>query len=119
MPAQASAGTTVLPGGYVPPSYAPASYAPTSAPGLGASPSDPLHWVFPTGRNWQSITAGYVALFAIVIWVLGPIALGLGVAGLRASARGNGHGRGRAVFAVVVGSLATLAMLAFVVAGDY
>ncbi|MET8147381.1 hypothetical protein ACIBSW_25730 [Actinoplanes sp. NPDC049668] len=61
----------------------------------------------PTGRSWQSIAAGYVALFAIVLWFLGPVALGLGIWALAKASRGHGHGRGRAVFAVVVGVLAT------------
>ena len=88
----------------------------SAAPGVGASPTDPVHWLVPTGRSWQSIAGGYVALFALVIWVLGPIALGLGLWALRVSEATGTHGRGRAVFAVVVGSLATLAMLATVVA---
>jgi hypothetical protein len=87
----------------------------TAAPaGLGATPSDPVHWLLPTGRTWQSIVAGYVALVAAFVWFLGPVALVLGVAALRASAAGHGHGRGRAWFAVVVGSLATVAGLALV-----
>jgi hypothetical protein len=84
--------------------------------GLGADPTDPVHWLMPTGRTWQSIAAGYTALFAIVIWVLGPVALGLGVWALRASNRSGAHGRGRATFAIVVGSHATVAALAMLAA---
>ena len=80
----------------------------------GSEPSDPVHWLLPTGRTWQSIAAGYVALFAIVIWFLGPFALGLGLWALHASSQGGAHGRGRAIFAVVVGVLSTLAMMAFI-----
>ncbi len=83
--------------------------------GLGSSPSDPVHWLVPTGRTWQSVTAGYVALFAVVLWVLGPVALWLGVWGLRASARSVAHGRGRAIFAIIVGALSSLAALAVVI----
>ena len=83
-------------------------YRPASA---GSDPSDPLHWLVPTGRTWQSIAAGYLALFAIVIWILGPFALGLGVWALKASDQNGAHGRGRAIFAIIVGGLATLAML--------
>ncbi len=92
-------------------------YAPlltAAAAGIGATPADPVHWLLPTGRTWQSIVAGYVALVAVFVWFLGPVALLLGVAALRASAAGRGHGRGRAWFAVVVGSAATLAGLALV-----
>ncbi len=75
---------------------------------VGTSPSDPAHWLLPTGRSGWSIAAGYVALFAWLVWPLGPVALGLGVMGLRASARTGTHGRGRAWFGIVVGALATL-----------
>jgi hypothetical protein len=85
--------------------------APQAAAGVGAHPSDPLHWLVPTGRTGQSIAAGYVAIFAMFIWVLGPVALGLGVWALRRSGTTGGHGRGRAWFAVVVGVLTTLAAL--------
>lgn len=84
-------------------------------PGFGADPKDPVHWILPTGRTWQSVVAGYVALFAIVAWFLGPVALGLGIWGLKASQKGGAHGRGRAVFAIVVGALSSVAALAFIV----
>lgn len=82
---------------------------------LGASPSDPLHWVLPLGRTWQSVAAGYVALVALVVWPLGPLAVALGVTGIQAARRTGRHGRGRAWFAVVVGVLSTVAMLGLLV----
>jgi hypothetical protein len=82
---------------------------PPAQPQLGAEPTDPLHWIVPLGRTWQSIAAGYVALFATVVWFLGPVALGLGVWALRASRRSGGRGRGRAVFAIIVGALSSVA----------
>jgi hypothetical protein len=97
---------SVLPDGFVPAPYA------GPAPGFGASPSDPIHWLLPTGRTWQSIVAGYLALFALLFWCLGPVVLALGVYALYASSAGHGHGRGRAWFAVVVGMLSTLALFA-------
>jgi hypothetical protein len=69
----------------------------------------------PTGRSGQSIAAGYVALFATVVWVLGPVAIWLGVSALRTSNRTGVHGCGRAWFGIVVGALASLLMLATVV----
>jgi hypothetical protein len=74
-----------------------------------------VHWLVPTGRSWQSIAAGYVAIFAMFIWILGPVALGLGLWALRTAARDGSHGRGRAVFAVVVGVLATCVCGALVI----
>lgn len=109
--------------GYGPaaPGYGPASgYGPTSgygpaAPGYGPTaladqygPSGALHWIVPVGRSWQSIVAGYVAILALFVWPVGPAALGLGIWAL-ARARQGGHGRGRAVFAVIVGSLTSVA----------
>ncbi|GAB3854219.1 hypothetical protein ACFPIJ_61230 [Dactylosporangium cerinum] len=81
-----------------------------AVPAYGSSPATLVHWVVPSGRSWQSITAGYVALFAIFIWPLGPVALGLG-AWAFARARHGGHGRGRATFAVIVGAVTTLLLL--------
>jgi hypothetical protein len=78
--------------------------------GFGASPSDPVHWLLPTGRSGWSIAAGYVALFALLIWPLGPVALLLGFKGLRVAERDGSHGRGRAIFAIVVGALSTIAL---------
>jgi hypothetical protein len=89
---------------------------PPRTSGTGAHPNDAVHWLVPTGRTWQSIVAGYVALFAIVAWVLGPVALLFGVWALRASAQGGAHGRGRALFAIVVGALSSLALLVAAVA---
>jgi hypothetical protein len=73
-----------------------------------------VHWLLPTGRSWQSIVAGYVGLFALLIWPLGPFAIWFGLWALRKGSTG-GHGRGRAVFAVVVGAAAT-ALLAYLLA---
>jgi hypothetical protein len=83
-------------------------------PRAGESPRDAIHWLVPVGRSWQSIVAGYLGLVAIVVWPLGPVALGFGFWALR-KARTGGHGRGRAVFALVVGALSTVA-LAFLAA---
>lgn len=77
---------------------------------FGDDPSDPVHWLLPTGRTWQSIAAGYIAICAMFIWPLGPVALAFGLWALGASKLTGGHGRGRAVFAVIVGTLATVAM---------
>lgn len=101
-------GPSVLADGFVPVPYAGPS------PHFGESPSDPVHWILPTGRTWQSIVAGYLALFAVLFWCLGPVVLALGIYALSASAAGHGHGRGRAWFAVVVGMVSTLALLAVV-----
>jgi hypothetical protein len=79
---------------------------------IGESPADVTHWLLPTGRSWQAIAAGYVALVAIVLWPLGPIAVGLGIWAMRKASTRQSHGRGRAIFAIVVGTLATVMLVA-------
>jgi hypothetical protein len=61
-----------------------------------------MHWILPIGRSGVSIAAGYVGLLSLFIWALGPVAVGLGIWGLR-RARVGGHGSGRSIFAIVVG----------------
>jgi hypothetical protein len=107
---------TPVPGPAVPAAWAPAPFggaAPSA--GLGAHPNDPLHWLVPTGRNWQSIAAGYLGIFSILL-VPAPFALALGVWALKVSQRDGSHGRGRAVFGIIAGGLGTLLLLATVVA---
>lgn len=88
--------------------------APTVTPGgLGAHPTDPVHWLVPTGRTWQSITAGYLGICSILLFP-GPFAVWMGVWALRVSHRGGGHGRGRAVFGIITGALGTVGLLAWI-----
>jgi hypothetical protein len=68
----------------------------------GAHPSDVVHWLLPVGRSWQSILAGYLGLLGLLLWPLAPLAIGFGIWALQRGRHG-GHGRGRAVFAIVAG----------------
>jgi hypothetical protein len=45
------------------------------------------------------------------LWFLGPIALGLGFRALWVADRDGSHSLGRAVFAIVVGILSTIALI--------
>ncbi|HEX8628535.1 MAG TPA: hypothetical protein VF755_10240 [Catenuloplanes sp.] len=92
----------------------PSGYHAPAPPASGQSPDSAAHWMLPTGRSWQSIAAGYVALFAIVVWPLGPVALALGGWALARASKQGTHGQGRAVFAVIVGLLSTLMLVAIV-----
>jgi len=98
-----------------PPAVAPAK--------VGASPSDPVHWLVPTGRSGESITAGYLGFFCLFLAIFGiapwagffilPIVgltLWLAIRALRKASTG-GHGRGRAVFGIVGASIAGLSAL--------
>ena len=95
-----------LPVPVVPTQQIPNGLTGLAAPPQGSSPSDPLHWMLPIGRSWQAITAGYVGLVALVVWPLGPVAIAFGIWAM-SRARHGGHGRGRAVFAIVVGTAVT------------
>lgn len=88
------------PYGQVPSPHAPAGHPPV--PGVGADPSDAVHWLIPTGRSWQSIASGYLGLVGLVLWPAAPFAVWTGAVALR-RARDGGHGRGRAVFGIVAG----------------
>ncbi|GEL95257.1 hypothetical protein CCO02nite_19150 [Cellulomonas composti] len=85
---------------------APAAGVPAPRPSDETGPGSAVHWLVPVGRSWQSVTAGYVGLFSLLVWPLGPVAIGLGVWAL-VRARHGGHGRGRAIFAIVAGVVAT------------
>ena len=87
-----------------------------STSGAGDEPSDPLHWVVPAGRSWQTIAAGYVGLISLLAFPLGPVAIVLGVLGLRAASRQGSHGRGRAVFGIMTGCIGSL--IGLLVLGD-
>jgi hypothetical protein len=87
--------------------------------GVGQSPRDAMHWLVPTGRPWQSIAAPYVGLISLALFFLGPVAIALGVVGVRAANRTGLHGRGRAVFGIVTGCLSTLVLVAFVSAAVF
>ena len=70
-----------------------------------------LRWLLPVGRSPWAIAAGYLGLFSILL-VFGPFAVAAGVLGLRQiNANPRMHGRGRAVFGIVAGTLATLALI--------
>ncbi len=72
-----------------------------------------MRMLLPVGRTGLSITAGYVGLAAIAIFPLAPVAIILGVLAVRELQRKPGsHGMGRAIFAIVAGSLVSLAVAA-------
>lgn len=56
---------------------------------------------------WQAVWGAWIGVAAVVLWALGPVALGLG-AWSYDRARKEGHGLGRPVTALVGGALGTL-----------
>jgi hypothetical protein len=95
------------------PQQPPAPYG--SAPGMGEEPSDVMHWVVPTGRSWQTIASGYLGLISLFTFFPGPFAIVLGVLGLRAASQQGSHGRIRAIFGIVSGSIGTFIAIVVVI----
>lgn len=80
---------------------------------LGDDPA--MRLLLPVGRSWVAIAAGYAGLFAIVCFPA-PIALGLGIWALQdLKKHPDKHGKGRAIFGIVMGALGTLGLMGFLV----
>jgi hypothetical protein len=73
--------------------------------------------LIPVGRSGLAIAAGYLGLFALC-GIPAPFALALGiVAVLDLKRHPEKHGMGRAIFAIVMGALGTIGLLAFILSG--
>lgn len=77
----------------------------------GQHPDSVAHWLLPLGRSWQSIAAGYLGLVSLFLLVTGPMAIGLGIWGLRVARKQASHGRGRSIFGIVAGTFGTVVLL--------
>jgi len=76
---------------------------------------DGLQYVIPINTSGLAIAAGYVGLISVLCFPA-PVALILGILALRQLNKNPKlHGRGRAIFAIVMGVIFTLLPLAFVV----
>ncbi len=75
-----------------------------------------MRMLLPVGRSIWAIIAGYLALFSFLCLPLGPFALITGIVAI-VDIRNNTkkHGMGRAIFGVVVGAMATIALIAAVI----
>lgn len=104
-PAAAASMTGELP----PPTHAPVIPVPAGA-------DQDLTWIVPVHTDGVAIAAGYAGLFSLLCFP-GPFALGLGIWALR-RLRGNPQlsGRGRAIFAIIAGSLGTIGTILSIVA---
>jgi hypothetical protein len=70
--------------------------------------------LIPIGRSGWAIASGYLALFSVLL-IFAPFALLTGILALRDIAANPGkHGKGRAIFGIVMGSLGTI-LLAWIV----
>lgn len=80
---------------------------------LGADPA--MRAIMPVGRSGYAITAGYLALFSVLV-IPAPFAILFGILAIRDIRRSKGsenekHGMGRAVFGIVMGSLVLSALV--------
>lgn len=75
----------------------------------GAGVDDPaMRMLLPVGRTPLSIIAGYLGILSLFL-VFGPLALAVGIwAIVDLKHKPGKHGLGRAIFAVVMGGLATI-----------
>ena len=77
--------------------------APQTA-GVGAHPTDAVHWLVPTGRSGLAIAAGYLGIAALFCFYVAPISLVVGILALRQlNGQNEKHGKGRAIFGIVAG----------------
>lgn len=76
---------------------------------------DGLHYVIPINTSGLAIAAGYVGLISVLCFPA-PVALVLGILALRQLKKNPKlHGRGRAVFAIVMGVIFTLLPVVIVI----
>jgi hypothetical protein len=76
-----------------------------------------LRWVLPVGRSPWAVAAGYLGIFSLLL-VFGPFAIGAGILGLRQLKRKpHLHGKGRALFGIIAGSLATVVLVLVLLPG--
>ena len=85
----------------------------------GSMPSyhyDPaLSWVIPISASGWSVAAGYFGLFAVLVFPA-PIAFILGIVALQDCKKRSVGGKGRAIFAIVMGTIFSLPLPLILVA---
>jgi hypothetical protein len=75
-----------------------------------------MRWILPVGRSHWAIAAGYLGLFALLV-VPAPLALATGIMAVRdIRANPSKRGMGRAIFGIVMGAIASLILVALLVA---
>ena len=117
------------------PGHPPAGYAPNYPPGYGGQPGQPplgyyapppgyppahqdegTRWLVPVGRSGWAIAAGYAGLLSLVPF-FAPIALILAFVALSHLKKNPQlHGKGRAIFGLVMGSLFSVLLLVMLMA---
>jgi hypothetical protein len=102
-----------------PPLYQPWDSRRNAPEGAAAAPpprTDPaddpaLRLLVPVGRSGWAIAAGYLGLFS-VLGIFAPFALLAGILALQdIAANPRKHGKGRAIFGIIMGTLGTALLL--------
>jgi len=74
-----------------------------------------MRMILPVGRSGLAIAAGYAGLFGLLIFPA-PLALLLGIAALVDLHRNpDKHGKGRAIFGLIIGIIGSLLLVAILV----
>lgn len=93
-----------------------AAIEPLSRPTASIDDDPAMRMLLPVGRSLWAVFAGYAGLFAVIPF-FAPLALVLGIIAVWHLKRNPKlHGMGRAVFALVMGTLGTLLLAFFLVA---
>jgi len=81
----------------------------------GTPVSDPaLQWIVPLETSFWAVLAGYAGLLSPFCF-LAPLALILGIVALYDIRKRNVVGKGRAIFAIVMGGLFTIPLIVFLI----
>lgn len=93
-----------------------ASYPQPGYPPMPRKSDAGTRMLLPVDRSILAIAAGYFGLFSLIVFPA-PIALVLGILAVRDIKKSNGrkHGLGRAWFAIIIGGLFSLVLLAAIV----
>lgn len=74
-----------------------------------------MRLLLPVGQSGLAIAAGYVGLFSLLL-VPAPFAILLGILALRDIKKNpKKHGKGRAIFAIIMGSLCSFGLISFII----
>ncbi len=78
-----------------------------------------LGYIVPVGTSGLSIAAGYVGLFSILLFPA-PIALIMGILALKDLKKNpRPHGKGRAIFAIVMGVVFSIILIAVIMGSAF
>jgi hypothetical protein len=113
---------STIPGLFAPPAAPAPSVAPAPTPQPAARAPRPtpgndpvMRMIAPVGRSPWAIAAGYLGLFSLLL-LPAPFAVATGLLALHDIRNDpDKHGKGRAIFGIVLGAIGTLALVALTI----